>query len=100
MQHAVPTKIKDTPALRTSILLTGCDKASGGWQAKGTAKNTGSAKATYQVVVFFTDRYSRVVDSATTDFTVAAGKTADWVAHQKFTPPTGVKCVLRGVSKT
>ena len=99
VQHTLPTKIKDTPALRTTILLTGCEKAAGGWKATGTAKNTGSGPATYDVVVFFTDKYSRVVDSATTKFTVAGGRSATWAAAQKFTPPDGVKCVLRGVSK-
>ena len=100
VQHALPTKLKDTPALRTSILLTGCEKAAGGWQATGTAKNSGSAKATYQVVVFFTDKYSRVIDSSTTNFTVSAGTTDKWSASKNFTPPAGVQCVLRAVRKT
>ena len=98
LQHPLPKDLKDTPALRTSVLLTGCEKASGGWQATGTAKTASGKAADYRVVVFFTDQYSRIVDSASVTVKVPAGKTGTWTAPQKFTPPAGVKCVLRAIS--
>ena len=100
-QHKIPddAQLKDTPALRTTILLTGCAKADDGWAATGTAKNTDAKDASYRVTVFFTDKYSRVIDFAATTVAVKAGKTADWKTVQKFEPPAGTKCVLRAVSK-
>lgn len=99
-QHPIPgtDELADDPALRTSILLTGCEAAENGWQGRGTAANSGAEDATYKVVVFFTDPYSRVVDSSSIEVAVPAGGTVDWAAAQQFTAPEGVQCVLRAVS--
>ncbi|MET3806016.1 hypothetical protein ABIB25_003024 [Nakamurella sp. UYEF19] len=101
-QHSIPkdSQIKDTPALRTSILLTGCSRSASGWEATGTAKNSAAGASTFRVLVFFTDKYSRVIDSATTEVVVKAGQTHGWTARQKFKPPAGTQCVLRAVRKT
>lgn len=99
-QHPIPAadELTDDPSLRTSILLTGCEAAENGWQGRGTAANSGEAEATFRVVVFFTDAYSRVVDSSTVDVVVPGGGSAEWTAAQEFTAPEGVQCVLRAVS--
>ena len=101
-QHAIPkdSAIKDTPSLRTAVLLTGCQKSASGWSAGGTAKNAAATAATFTVLVFFTDRYSRVIDSATTSISVRPKSTGSWTAEQKFDPPAGTQCVLRAVRKS
>ncbi|MTD16652.1 hypothetical protein GIS00_22200 [Nakamurella sp. YIM 132087] len=99
-QHEIPADkdIDDTPELRLSVLLTGCGKTDGGWRALGTAANPGRSAADYTILVFFTDKYSRVVDSAETTVKVEPGAKKSWQAAQKFEPPAGTQCVLRAVS--
>lgn len=100
-QHPIPSdnQIVEVPALRKTIALTGCSAADGGWSGTGTAQNPDSKDETYRILVFFTDKYSRTIDSATTQVKVGAGKTANWTATAKFSPPAGTQCVLRGLSK-
>jgi hypothetical protein len=100
-QHPIPAdnQIVEVPALRKTILMTGCKAADGGWSGTGTAKNADKAEETYKILVFFTDKYSRTIDSATTTVKVAAGQTANWTAKTSFKAPQGTQCVLRGLSK-
>ncbi|WP_158277225.1 hypothetical protein [Serinibacter arcticus] len=99
VQNELPTDLPDDPALRTSVLLTGCGEAEGGWQGTGTAANPGGEDLGYQIIVFFTDAYSRAVDSSTITVEVPAGETVEWSAAKEFAPPEGTQCVLRAVAQ-
>lgn len=82
---------------RKSVVVTKCAAADGGWTAGGTAKNAGTADATYAITIFFTNDHATVEDYATASVTVKAGQTQDWSATKKFTAVTPTNCVLRGV---
>jgi hypothetical protein len=83
---------------RKAIVVTKCSAADGGWQAVGTANNTGTADETFAITIFFTNDHATVEDFATTSVTVKAGKSGDWTAMKKFTASNPTNCVLRGVA--
>ncbi len=98
-QHPIPsgTRIVEVPALRKTIALTSCRAAAHGWSGSGTAKNPTTRAQTYHLLVFFTDRFSRTIDSARTTVRVAGGASGHWTAMRKFDAPKGTQCVLRGL---
>ena len=77
--------------------ITKCAAVDGGWSASGTAKNPGTADATYAITIFFTDAHATVQDFATASVTVKPGQTRDWTAAKKFAAATPTNCVFRGV---
>jgi hypothetical protein len=83
---------------RKAIVVSKCSAADGGWQAAGTANNTGTAAETFAITIFFTNSHATVEDYATTNVTVKAGQTANWTATKKFTATAPTNCVLRGVA--
>ena len=83
---------------RKAIVVTKCSATDGGWQAVGTANNTGSADESFAITIFFTNDHATVEDYATTSVTVKAGKSVDWTAVKKFTASNPTNCVLRGVA--
>jgi hypothetical protein len=83
---------------RKAIVVTKCSAADGGWQAVGTANNTGTADESFAITIFFTNDHATVEDYATTSVTVKAGKSVDWTAVKKFTASNPTNCVLRGVA--
>jgi len=89
--------IVNDPTLRQQVALNVCKAVSGGWEASGLVRNSGTKEQTYDITVYFTDSVATVIGSAQTSATVAAGKSADWSAQARFSAPPVVKCVLVGV---
>lgn len=98
-QASIPAagSIVEQPALRRVVRLTGCSSATDGWKATGAARNPGDSPTTYRLLVFFTDKYSRVIDYARTSVHVGPGASSAWTAEASFDPPAGTQCVLRGL---
>ena len=98
-QNTLPaaSAIVNDVAKRKEIVLTKCAAVDGGWSASGTAKNAGTADATYAITIFFTNDHATVQDYATASVTVKPGATLDWTASKKFAAATPTNCVLRGV---
>lgn len=92
-----PAAYQDTPALRDLVLVTGYDATDAGWAATGTAANPGTETATYGVLVYFTDSYSRGVAASEIEIEVGPGETVDWTAAQDVWGEDGTLCVLRAV---
>ena len=98
-QNTLPaaTSIVNDTDKRKAITVAKCAASDGGWTASGTAKNAGTADATYNLTIFFTNEHATVEDFATASVTVKPGATGDWTATKKFTATTPTNCVLRGV---
>ncbi len=82
---------------RKAVTVAKCAATADGWGASGTAKNSGTADATYAITIFFTNDHATVEDYATATVTAKAGASADWTAAKKFAATTPTNCVLRGV---
>jgi hypothetical protein len=98
-QHSLPpaSKIPNDVALRRQVQITSCTSKPGGWQAKGTATNTGSKTVDLTITVFFTTTKATVLDYATTKVQVPGGASKDWTASADFAAEPTMRCVLRGV---
>ncbi len=97
-QPSIPASVPNDVDKRKSVQITGCKSAPGGWQAIGSAKNSGSSDETYDITVFFTTTGSTVIATAQTSVTVGAGKSENWTASAEFTAADTMLCVLRGVA--
>jgi hypothetical protein len=93
----VPTSVPNVPTERANVQVSNCASSSGGWSARGTASNPGSASKTYTITVFFTTSTGTVVGVAATHVTVAKGKTARWATVAQIPTANDLSCVLRGV---
>jgi len=90
--------LSNDPDLYQNVALTGCKKSGGGWQASGTAKNTGNEDIEFEVVVFFTDAQARTVDWARAKVSVGADSTEAWRVERPLDGLTDARCVVRAVS--
>jgi hypothetical protein len=84
----------------SDVALENCGASAGCWSAGGVIKNSQGKTETYTITVFFTTSQATDQASATTTSTVDAGKSALWNVKATFAAPSGVLCVLRGVSAT
>jgi hypothetical protein len=94
----IPTSgVLNKPALRKSVVITGCARTAKGWRASGTAAAPHSRSHTYKITIFFATSGGTVEDFAETEVDVAAGRTATWHAAKTFPALAGTRCILRGV---
>jgi len=99
VQHPLPSgTIPNVVTKRKAIAISGCSAVSGGWQVEGSASNSGTARQTFEITIFFTTASATVLDFARTTVTVEAGRTQKWYASANFTAPRDTVCVLRGVA--
>lgn len=98
----VPTSVANDPKIRKQVVLNqkDCTAMPGGWQAGGTATNSGTGPTTFSITVFFTTTHATVLSYAQTKVRVDAGKSQKWSLESKFAAPKSVLCVLRGVATT
>jgi hypothetical protein len=94
---SLPKTVPDNPSLRHDVNMSTCQVITGGWEAGGTAKNSGTSTKTYLITVYFTDTQATVVGYAQTHVKVAPGQSAQWTASSKFAAPSQTRCVLSGV---
>ena len=100
LQRIIPSLLKMVPdnlSLRHDVSMETCQAIAGGWEAGGSAKNTGKATTTYLITVYFTDTQATVVGYAQTHVKVAPGQSANWTASAQFAAPAKTRCVLSGV---
>ncbi len=93
----IPTSVANNPDLRSSVALSGCALAPGGWEASGTAGNQAKTVARYTITVFFTTGDATVEGFGSTKVDISPGKRADWRVRARFPADPTTTCVLRGV---
>ncbi len=98
VQHALPKRITNQPAVRKSVVQTSCSAIASGWSASGTAKNSTATTRTYRIVVYFTTVHATTLDFARTSVRVAPGHTAKWTASKKFAAQKQMLCPMPGIS--
>lgn len=94
----VPTKLDNVASKRSAVSITTCRAAKGGWEASGKAINRSKHLADYTITVFFTDANGTVAGWRQIKAEAEPGKSAQWSASAKFTPPSDTACVLAAVS--
>jgi hypothetical protein len=94
---AIPTDVPNSVEARSSVAMTSCEAAPGGWAAAGTVTNSGKTAVDYTITVFFTTTKATVIDSAQTKVSVDPGSKKSWTATKKFGAASQMLCVLRGV---
>lgn len=94
----VPSDIPNDPAVRSDVTLVGCAPTTGGgWRAHGVIRNDLADSHRYRITVFFTNRGSTVIGTASTMVTVSSGASKSWQASGAAQPASPTLCVLRGV---
>ena len=93
----IPTDVPNAVEARSTVVMTSCKAAPGGWQASGTVSNPGTTTVDYTITVFFTTAKATVIDSAQTKVSVDPGAKKSWSAIKKFGAASQMLCVLRGV---
>ena len=94
----IPTSVANNVDARKGVAITKCAATEDGWQAVGTAENSGKSAREFKITIFFTTTSATVINSTTTSVKIDAGKTAKWTASGKFKAASEMRCVLRGVA--
>jgi hypothetical protein len=97
-QYPVPTTVANDAGKHKQVQIDSCSSSGNSAAATGTVHNTGPAKASYDITVFFTSPAATAVNYATTTVKVDGGATMKFVAERSFAAPDAVLCVLAGVS--
>lgn len=94
---SVPAKVPNDATLRKQVTLSSCTRATGGWQAGGTAANGSTTPADYTVTVFFITSGDTVIGTGKTHVQVPPRATRPWKVAAQFAAAPTTLCVLRGV---
>jgi PBP1b-binding outer membrane lipoprotein LpoB len=97
-QYPVPSTVRDDPTKRQQVHIDSCASTGSDATARGTIRNSGSKRVSYDITVFFTSNTATAVNYATTTVTVGAAAAASFTAERAFAAPVAMLCVLAGVS--
>ena len=83
-----------------SVVITGCDELlNGGQQAIGTVENLAATDQRFTITIDFTDADdgTAIVNWASVDVQVPAGRTVPWVAEKAFKTSRRLDCSVAAV---